>query len=92
MPIGRTRASTIPLGDPQALWHAAGAPMPSPLARPTAFVMDVSYFSGKLEAYLRYQGIAYDRVEVGWRRLGTEIRRTTGEAWSPRCGWPMERG
>jgi glutathione S-transferase len=49
----------------------------------TAFVMDVSYFSGKLEAYLRYKGIPYKRVEVGWRRLGTEIRAATGAARVP---------
>jgi len=49
----------------------------------TAFVMDVSYFSGKLEAYLRYKGIPYARVEVGWRRLTTEILRATGAAEVP---------
>jgi len=57
--------------------------MPHPLDGLTAFVMDVSYFSGKLEAYLRYKGIPYERVEVGWRRLETEIRAATGAAQVP---------
>jgi glutathione S-transferase len=34
-----------------------------------AYVMDVSYFSGKLEAYLRWKEIPHERVEVGWREL-----------------------
>ena len=27
----------------------------------TAYVADMSYFSGKMEAYLRYKGITYQR-------------------------------
>jgi glutathione S-transferase len=57
--------------------------MTRPLDGLTAFVMDVSYFSGKLEAYLRYKGIPYERVEVGWRRLETEIHAATGAAQVP---------
>jgi len=47
------------------------------------YVMDVSYFSGKLEAYLRYKCIPYERVEVGWRELSTRVRRHTGLARVP---------
>ncbi len=32
--------------------------------RPTLFKSDISYFSGKLEAYLRYRGIDYAAVDV----------------------------
>lgn len=53
------------------------------LAGLTAFVMDVSYFSGKLEAYLRWKEIPYERVEAGWGRVRGEIRRGTGEARVP---------
>jgi glutathione S-transferase len=42
------------------------------------YVMDVSYFSGKLEAYLRYKEIPYERVEVRWSQVGSEILRATG--------------
>jgi len=42
------------------------------------YLMDISYFSGKLEAYLRYKRIPYERIEVGWWRLATELRRKTG--------------
>jgi glutathione S-transferase len=42
-----------------------------------AYVLDVSYFSGKLEAYLRYKQIPFRRIEVGWRRLtGIALRHT----------------
>jgi len=33
--------------------------------RYTVYKSDISYFSGKLEAYLRYKGIAYKAVECG---------------------------
>jgi len=42
------------------------------------YLMDVSYFSGKLEAYLRYKEIPYERVEVGWRQLGRDVFPNTG--------------
>ena len=42
------------------------------------YLMDVSYFSGKLEAYLRYKEIPFERVEVGWRQLGREVFPNTG--------------
>lgn len=43
-----------------------------------AYVMDVSYFSGKLEAYLRYKQMPYERVEVGWRQLEEQVAPLTG--------------
>ena len=35
-----------------------------PSGRYRAYVSDVSYYSGKLEAYLRYAGIDHERIEV----------------------------
>ncbi len=46
--------------------------------RYTLFGMDVSYFTGKLEAYLRYKEIPYERVDVTWGTLLRVIRRQTG--------------
>lgn len=48
------------------------------MARFELHVMDVSYFSGKLEAYLRYRRIAYDRVEVTWDSLASVVGKNTG--------------
>jgi glutathione S-transferase len=45
--------------------------------RYTAYVMDISYFSGKFEAYLRYKEIPYERVDVDHPRL-FEVYRQTG--------------
>lgn len=42
------------------------------------YVFDISYFSGKLEAYMRYKGLPYERVEPGWRELASRIYRNTG--------------
>ncbi|MEN8719166.1 MAG: glutathione S-transferase family protein [Oceanococcaceae bacterium] len=43
---------------------AAQSIAPGPAAPWTLYKMDVSYFSGKLEAYLRYKRIAYTAVET----------------------------
>ncbi|HUS23638.1 MAG TPA: glutathione S-transferase family protein [Candidatus Binatia bacterium] len=43
----------------------------------TAYVMDISYFSGKFEAYLRCKGIPYERIDVDHPRL-FEVYRHTG--------------
>lgn len=43
-----------------------------------AYVSDVSYYSGKLEAYLRYAGIAYERIEINSRLLREVILPATG--------------
>jgi glutathione S-transferase len=43
-----------------------------------AYVMDVSYFSGKLEAYLRYKRIPYERIETGTREMRRELLPNTG--------------
>jgi glutathione S-transferase len=42
------------------------------------YLMDVSYFSGKLEAYLRYKEVPFERIEVTWRELGRRILHETG--------------
>ena len=44
----------------------------------TLYVSDVSYYSGKLEAFLRYRGIPHRRVEVGVRTLREVILPATG--------------
>jgi glutathione S-transferase len=46
--------------------------------RYTLYGMDVSYFTGKLEAYLRYKRVPYTRVEATWRVLVGTLRRHTG--------------
>lgn len=44
----------------------------------TAYVADMSYFSGKMEAYLRYKEIPFERQVVDSRVLRTEILPATG--------------
>ena len=46
-------------------------------ARYTVYKSDISYFSGKLEAYLRYKGIAYEAVDCGQAEMD-KIARATG--------------
>lgn len=43
-----------------------------------AYVSDVSYYSGKLEAYLRYAGIPHERIEINTRILREVILPATG--------------
>lgn len=43
----------------------------------TLYKMDISYFSGKMEAYLRNKGIAYTAVTAGARELDL-IYKATG--------------
>jgi glutathione S-transferase len=47
------------------------------------YLLDVSYFSGKLEAYLRWKGIPYERVEARWSEVAGVVRRATGVAKVP---------
>ncbi len=44
----------------------------------TVYVSDVSYYSGKLEAYLRYAQIPHRRVEINMRMLRETILPATG--------------
>ncbi len=53
-------------------------PPQDPHAPYTVYKMDVSYFSGKLEAYLRYKGIPHHTVEADARCLDQVIYRHTG--------------
>jgi glutathione S-transferase len=52
--------------------------------KPTAYepyvahVFDLSYFSGKIQAYLRYKEIPHRTNEVTWRELGTRVAPHTG--------------
>lgn len=43
-----------------------------------AYVSDVSYYSGKLEAYLRYARIPHERIEINTRILREVILPATG--------------
>lgn len=43
-----------------------------------AYVSDVSYYSGKLEAYLRYAGIDHERIEVNTDVLREVVLPATG--------------
>lgn len=49
-----------------------------PHAPYTVYKMDISYFSGKLEAYLRYKGVPYEPVEADAACLDRVIFRHTG--------------
>jgi glutathione S-transferase len=42
------------------------------------FVSDSSYYSGKLEAYLRYKGIAHERIEVNVAIMREQLLPATG--------------
>lgn len=44
----------------------------------TAYVADMSYFSGKMEAYLRYKEIEYERRVVTTKIMRDEVLRETG--------------
>ena len=44
----------------------------------TAYVADMSYFSGKMEAYLRYKEIAYERRVINTKIMREEILPHTG--------------
>jgi len=44
----------------------------------TAYVADMSYFSGKMEAYLRYKEIPFERRVVDMKVMREEILRATG--------------
>ena len=44
----------------------------------TLYLYDISYFSGKMEGYLRYKQIPYRRVEPSWREIAGTIHRHTG--------------
>jgi len=51
-------------------------------APPTLYKSDISYFSGKLEAYLRYRGIDYRAVDASAQTL-RDIGRVTGISKMP---------
>jgi len=42
------------------------------------YIFDISYFSGKLEAYFKYREIPFDRIEVTWWELASKIAQETG--------------
>ena len=44
----------------------------------TAYVADTSYFSGKMEAYLRYKEIPYERRLVDSKLMRDEVLPATG--------------
>jgi len=48
-----------------------------------AYILDISYFSGKLEAYLRYKQIPFERIEATWRHINGQLLPHTGIARVP---------
>ena len=42
------------------------------------YLLDASYFSGKLEAYFRWKEIPFERIEVTWRQIDTRLLPHTG--------------
>lgn len=55
------------------------------------YAMDISYFSGKFEAYLRYKGIEYQRIEAHHAILYGEVYRNTGTMKVPAVALPDGR-
>lgn len=51
---------------------------PTPIVPLRVYLADMSYFSGKLEAYLRYKGITYERIEATPANLLNEVFPQTG--------------
>jgi len=56
----------------------------------TLYVMDLSYFSGKMEAYFRYQDLNWDRVEPSLSALGS-IKLKSGTSQVPLV-WDSKAG
>lgn len=56
-----------------------------------AYVSDVSYYSGKLEAYLRYAEIPHERIEINTRLLREVILPHTGAMKVPAMQCPDGR-
>lgn len=53
--------------------------LPYALSTPyTAYVADVSYFSGKMEAYLRYKQIPFNRIEATVGKMLNVVYENTG--------------
>ncbi len=52
---------------------------------------EISYFTGKLEAYLRYKEIPYERVAMTARHVNRTVRRATGVAQMPAVELPDGR-
>jgi glutathione S-transferase len=52
------------------------------------YVLDLSYFSGKFEAYLRYKGIPYERIEVGWHEARRVLTPAIGMMRVPTVATP----
>lgn len=56
-----------------------------------AYVSSVSYYSGKLEAYLRHAGIPHERIEINSRILHEELLPATGVMKVPAMRTPDGR-
>lgn len=82
MPADKTEKTPIPL--------ARGPLAGGPLAGLKLYGLDLSYFTGKLEAYIRYTEIPHQRVELSIRRM-REVARRTGLAQMPAVELPDGR-
>ena len=56
----------------------------------TFYGLDLSYFTGKVEAFLRYREIAHRRVELSTRDFRA-VAQATGRAQMPALEWPDGR-
>jgi glutathione S-transferase len=54
------------------------APSSDPHAPYTVYKADVSYFSGKLEAYMRYKSIPHEAIDADMNVMNNEIYPSTG--------------
>ena len=52
---------------------------------------EISYFTGKLEGYLRYKGIAYERIAMTARYFNRVVPRATGVSQMPAVELPDGR-
>ena len=52
---------------------------------------EISYFTGKLEAYLRYKEIPYERIAMTPRLMSGAVRKATGAAQMPAVQLPDGR-
>ena len=51
----------------------------------------ISYFTGKLEAYLRYKEVPYEFVSMTGPMMSTKIKKATGAAQMPAIEFPDGR-
>ncbi len=74
---------SFPASDPPSWTLGRESSAPTRVGHPewepmTAYVAEMSYFSGKMEAYLRYKEIPFERRVVGMKVMRDEVLAATG--------------